>query len=142
MVNEIDGLMTFSQRVALQKDRTIVELEEENARLRAKYAKALSLLREYKCRTENTLTDRVTAPQEPEAGDKVKNMWRDRLLRMNSVSPRKGHQLKQEELSLDKPVEVLELAEALNSGEIQLDKFNNEEDNFDEISELLAFRSS
>jgi hypothetical protein len=134
------GLMTFAQRVndkaALRHERTIEELEEENSRLRAKYSKALFLLRQYKFQAErSTLPDPtrendLSPTSVTEKEQKVTNVWRERLLRMNSISPRKEREIE------SRPVEVLELAEALNSGEIRLE--SKREENVDEISELLS----
>jgi hypothetical protein len=103
------------------------ELERENAELRAKYAKALDLLRRYKQHVELNLSHAQPDEKEPPQ-TKVTNMWRERLLRMNSLSPRKEPVRKQED--------VLELAAALNSGDFQLNPLQNSQDNLEEISKL------
>jgi hypothetical protein len=153
MTQDDNGLMTFSQRVKMKESvrhgKTLAELEEENALLRAKYTKALLLLRQYKSRAELALKGKDDFsenifPEPIEAGpigkEKVTNMWRERLLRMNSISPRKERTV--EPARDQKPIEVLELAEALNSGEIRLEPSTNQvEDSFEDISELLSFRS-
>ena len=138
----IPDLVPFAQRVKKQEaqraERTIVELERENAELRRKYHKALELLREYKRRAELTAGYPVVLEVEPLqqfSKEKPTSVWKDRLLRMNSISPRKEPRKPEEE----KPVEVLELAEALNSGGIRLSPHQADQE---DISSLLSLRAS
>ena len=131
-------LVPFAQRVKKQEneriERTLADLKRENAELRKKYHTALLLLREYKNRAEMAAA-LTSEPTQQFYREKGASVWKDRLLRMHSVSPRKEPQRRSEE----KPVEVLELAEALNSGEIKLDIHHVDQE---DISEILCFRSS
>lgn len=120
----------------------IRELEQENSILRAKYAKALELLRRYKTQVEIgtlPLSAKLPAGTDPESisvgKEKITNVWREKLLRMNSLSPRK----EPTRLKTSEPIfnrDVLDLAEALNSGDFRLDTDHGE--CMEEISELLS----
>ena len=125
-----------------RRDHTIRELERENAILRAKYAKALELLRRYKARAEtadSSQGEHGTTPADPEpvadGKEKISNVWRERLLRMNSLSPRKESSRPKTSGHIHNR-EVLDLAEALNSGEFRLESDPGE--NVQEISDLLS----
>jgi hypothetical protein len=121
------SLLPFNERVRQQElhrlEARVKELERDNSELRAKYVKALELLRAYKNQAQLVPASQhgsdMRNSDNPEAipKDKVTSMWRDRLLRMNSISPRKEHPKKE-----DKPPDIFELAEALNSGEIRLEE--------------------
>lgn len=120
----------------------IRELEQENSILRAKYAKALELLRRYKTQVEigtfplGAQPPAATDPELTSGGkEKITNVWREKLLRMNSLSPRK----EPTRLKTSGPIQnrdVLDLAEALNSGEFRLDTDYGE--CVEEISDLLS----
>ncbi len=146
MSTDENRFIPFADRVRLsgdqRRDQMIRELEQENSILRAKYAKALELLRRYKTQVEIgafPLGEQAPTATDPESSsegkEKITNVWREKLLRMNSLSPRK----EPTRLKTSGPIhnrDVLDLAEALNSGEFRLDTDNGE--CVEEISDLLS----